>query len=108
MLRASFAVAAAIWLGIAPARAVDLTLLVGGSMGTVFKEVGAGFARNTGNKLEYVVDTTGALQKRLRSGEAADVILVSAQGMDQLDRDHLIVPGSQTKIAIADIGVSVR
>ena len=108
MLRASLAVAAAVWLAITPARAADLTLLVGGSMGTVFREVGADFARITGNRLDYIVDTTGALQKRLRSGKPADIILVSAQGMDQLDREHLILPGSRTEIAIATIGVSVR
>lgn len=107
ILRTTLAVAAAL-LAIAPARAADLTLLVGGSMTTVFRQVGTEFARDTGKKLDFVVDTTGALQKRLRSGETADIILVSAQGMDQLDREHLILPGSQTEIAIARIGVSVR
>jgi len=107
-LRTIIAVAAAALLAITPAKAADLTLLVGGSMTTVFKQVGARFAQNTGNKLDYVFDTTGALQKRLRSGETADIILVSAQGMDQLDHEHLILAGSQTEIAIATIGVSVR
>jgi molybdate transport system substrate-binding protein len=107
-LRASLAVVAVAWLAMAPAKAADLTLFVGGSMTTVFQQVGADFSRSSGNKLDYVFDTTGALQKRLRSGQTADIILVSAQGMDQLDRDHLILPGSQTEIAIAKIGVSVR
>lgn len=107
-LRTSLAVAAAALLAITPAKAADLNLLVGGSMTTVFRQVGAEFARDTGNKVDYVFDTTGALLKRLRSGETADIILVSAQGMDQLDREHLILPGSQTEIAIAKIGVSVH
>lgn len=107
-MRVSFAIAAAGLLAIAPAKAADLTLLVGGSMTTVFKEIGADFARSTGNKLDYIFDTTGALQQRLRAGDPADIILVSAQGMDQLDREHLILAGSQTKIAIAKIGVSVH
>jgi molybdate transport system substrate-binding protein len=77
-------------------------------MSNVFQQVGASFARKTGNRIAYIFDTTGALQKHLRSGEPADIILVSAQGMDQLDRDHLILPGSQTEIAIAKIGVSVH
>lgn len=108
MLRAILAVVAAAWLATTSAKAADLTLLVGGSMTTVFQQVGADFARSTGNKLNYIFDTTGALQKRMRSGETADIILVSAQGMDQLDREHLILPGSQVRIAIAKIGVSVR
>lgn len=107
-MRASVVIAAAALLAITPARAADLTLLVGGSMTTVFRQVGAEFARDTGNKLDYIDDTTGALMKRLRSGETGDIVLVSAQGMDQLGREHLVLPGSQTEIAIAKIGVSVR
>lgn len=77
-------------------------------MATVFKDVGSGFARRTGDRLNYIVDTTGALQKRLRSGETADIILVSAQGMDQLEAEHLIEPRSRIVLATAAIGVSVR
>ncbi|HEX5281515.1 MAG TPA: molybdate ABC transporter substrate-binding protein [Micropepsaceae bacterium] len=107
-MRRCIAIAAATLLAVTPVKAADLTLLVGGSMTTVFQQVGDAFAHSTGNRIAYIFDTTGELQKHLRSGEPADIILVSAQGMDQLDHDHLILPGSQTEIAIAKIGVSVR
>ena len=89
-------------------KAADLTLLVGGSMQIPFRQVGADFARETGNKMKFIVDTTGALQNHLRSGEKADIILVSTQGMAQLEKEHLIQSGSRVDLAIADIGVSVR
>jgi len=73
-----------------------------------FKEVGASFAKKTGNKLDFVVDTTGALQKRLRSGEKADIILISAPGMDALEKEHLIVPGTRVDLASAAMGISVK
>ncbi|MGH9615027.1 MAG: molybdate ABC transporter substrate-binding protein [Bryobacteraceae bacterium] len=90
------------------AQAAELTLLVGGSMATPFREIGAEFARSTGNKLKFVINTTGALQKRMRAGEKADIIMISARGMDELEREQLILSGSRVELATAEIGVSVR
>ena len=84
-----------------PADAAQLKLLVGGSMQEPFREVGADFAKQTGHKLDFTVDTTGALQKHLRSGEKADIILVSAPGMDALEKEHLIMPGTRVELANA-------
>jgi molybdate transport system substrate-binding protein len=89
-------------------QAVQLKLLVGGAMSESFKAVGDDFSRKTGNTLDYRIDTTGALQKALRSGDKADVILVSAAGMDQLQKEHLISEGTRIELARALIGVSVR
>jgi len=107
MLRTTL-MAAALMLAAAQADAAQLKLFVGGAMSEPFKEVGADFAKRTGDTLDFVVDTTGALQKQLRSGEKADIILVSAPGMDALEKEHLIVPGSRVVLARAAIGVSVR
>jgi molybdate transport system substrate-binding protein len=90
------------------ADAAQMKLLVGGSMQEPFREIGADFAKKTGNMLEFVVDTTGALQKRLRSGEKADIILVSSPGMDALEKEHRIMPGTRVDLARAAMGISVR
>jgi molybdate transport system substrate-binding protein len=76
-------------------------------MTTVFRQVGAEFARDPGHKLDDIVDNR-ALMKRLRSGETTEIVLVSAQDTDHLDREHLVLPGSQMEIAGAKIGVSER
>jgi len=107
MLKQSL-VAALLVFGASEAQAAPMKLLVGGSMQEPFREVGADFAKKTGNTLDFIVDTTGALQKRLRSGEKADIILISAPGMDALDKEHLIMPGTRVDLASAAIGVSVR
>ena len=44
--------------------ALDRKVFVGGAVTGPVKEAGATFARNSGNTLVYVSDTTGALQKR--------------------------------------------
>ena len=107
MLKQSI-VAAALLLAVGQADAANMRLLVGGAMQEPFREVGASFSKKTGNALDFVVDTTGALQKRLRSGEKADIILVSAPGMDALEKEQLIVPGTRVDLASAAIGVSVH
>ena len=44
----------------------------------------------------------------LQAGEKADLVEVTSVGMDQLEREKLIVPGSRIEIARALIGVAVR
>src|SRR5580765_240447 len=100
----TIAASAALLLMGTQADAAQMKLLVGGSMQEPFKEVGAEFGKKNGHALEYIVDTTGALQKRLRSGEKADIILVSEPGMDALEKEHLIMLGTRVNLANAAIG----
>ena len=86
----------------------QLKLLVGGALAEPVKKVGADFSRKAGHQLSFTTDTTGALQKRLRSGEKADVIVVAAAGMDALEKENLIVPGTRVELARGLIAVAVR
>jgi molybdate transport system substrate-binding protein len=99
---------AVLTLAVTQIQAANMKLLVAGSMQEPFRAVGASFSKKSGNMLDFVVDTTGALQKRLRAGEKADIILVSAPGMDALEKEYLIMPGTRVDLATAAIGVSVH
>jgi molybdate transport system substrate-binding protein len=101
-------VSAALMFAAASADAAQLKLLIGGAMQEPFKDVGAEYAKTSGNTLDFTVDTTGALQNKLRSGAPADLILVSAPGMDVLVKENRIVPGTRVDLARAAIGVSVK
>ena len=101
-------IAAAFVLAASCANAADMKLLIGGAMQEPFREVGAEFAKKNGHKLDFTVDTTGLLQKRLREGAKADLILVSSAGMDALEKENLITPGTRANLATAAIGVSVK
>ena len=90
--------AAALVLASAQASAADMKLLVGGAMQEPFREVGAEFAKKNGHKLEFTVDTTGLLQKRLREGAKADIILLASPGMDALEKEHLIAAGTREMV----------
>ena len=94
-----------------PALAVgptEITVFVGGAVTASVKDAGAAFARGSGNTLVYVSDTTGGLQKRLAAGEKADVVVVTAPGMDMLQKANLVVAASRVDLARALIGVAVK
>jgi molybdate transport system substrate-binding protein len=87
----------------APGRAAaQVKLLVGGAMAEPVRKVGAAFKSN------LTTDTSGALQNKLRSGEKADVIIVSAPAMDALEKENRIVPGTRVDLARGLIGVGMR
>jgi molybdate transport system substrate-binding protein len=102
---------ACVWLILLPALAfaqTEIRVFVGGAVTEPVKEAGVAFARSSGNKLVYVTDTTGALQKRLAAGEKADLVIVAGPGMEMLQKGNLVVTGSRVDLARALIGVGVR
>ena len=93
----------------APAFAqVELKALVGGAVSEAVAQVGETWARSSKNRFVYIRDTTGGLQKRIASGESADVTVLAAPGMDALQKENRIVAGSRVDLARALIGVAVK
>ena len=88
--------------------AAELKVFVGGAMTETVEKIGAEFAKKSGNKLDYVSDTTGALQKRLAAGEKADVVVVTAAGLDAMQKESRIAGGSRTDLVRALIGVAMK
>jgi len=104
----ALAVAAAVSLGLTQAQGAELKVFVGGAMTETVEKIGADFARSSGHKLEFVSDTTGALVNKLKSGEKADVIVVTAAAIDGLQKDGALVQGSRTELVRALVGVGVK
>lgn len=102
------AIAAGFFLAGAQADAAELKVFVGGAMTETVEKIGADYARMSGNKLEYVSDTTGALLNRLKAGEKPDVIVVTAPAMDGLVKDGALVSGSRAELVRALIGVAMK
>src|SRR5882757_5614364 len=102
------AASAALLLAGIPANAAELKIFVGGAMTETVEKIGANFAKASGNKLDYVSDTTGALQKRLAAGDKADVLVVTAAGLDALEKESRVAAGSRTQLVRALIGVATR
>jgi molybdate transport system substrate-binding protein len=91
----------------ASAQAAELKIFVGGAMTQTVEKIGANYAKASGNTLDYVSDTTGALQKRLAAGDKADVVVVTAAGLDALEKENRIAAGTRTQLVRALIGVAM-
>src|SRR5262245_30420330 len=86
----------------------ELRVFSGGAMSEPVREVGDAFAKSAGHKIVYVTDTTGALSKRLASGERADLIVVTSAAIQALEKEGRVVAGSRVDLARALIGVGVK
>jgi len=93
--------AAFVLLVLLNAEAGQLKIFVGGAMTEPVKAV-------EGNRSALTSGTSGALQNKLRSGERADVIIVAAIAMDELEKEKRIVSGTRVDLARALIGVSMK
>ena len=103
------AIAAAIPLALASsANAAQIKVMVSGAMAHALEEVSKDFAKKNGHTLDFVVGTTGVIQDKVRAGEKADVVEVTSVGMQALEKEKLIVPGTSVELARANIGVAVR
>ncbi len=98
----------AVTLPALPSAQGELKIFTGGALTVPVHEVGAAFERSSGSRLVYVTDTTGALTKRLTSGEKADVIVVTGAAIDTLEKNGQVVKGSKVDLARGLIGVGVR
>jgi molybdate transport system substrate-binding protein len=89
------------------ARPAEIQLLSVPAMQTVFKEIAGSFARASGHKLTVRYATMGAITRRVRSGESADLIVGPTQSILALMKEGHIEPDSQQPICKTGIGIVV-
>ena len=80
------------------------TLAVMGAM----RDLTALFEADTGASVDADFSPTVALLERLRAGEAADLAILTAAGIDDLTREGIVRPGSRTDIALSFVGIAVK
>jgi len=80
------------------------TLAVMGAM----RDLTAQYERETGTPIAADFAPTVALLDRLRAREAADIAILTAQGIDDLSREGVIRPGTRSDVALSFVGIAVR
>ena len=88
--------------------AQSLKVLTAGAFKPVLLAVIPAFEANTGLKVDLQNDTAGALLKRLQSGEAFDVVVLTMPALDTLSSETVVEPASVAAIAKVGIGVAVK
>ncbi|HYM17462.1 MAG TPA: molybdate ABC transporter substrate-binding protein [Micropepsaceae bacterium] len=96
-------------LAAAPAaKAAQIKVLVSGAMAHALQDISEDFTKKNGHTLDFQVGTTGVVQDKVRMGEKADIVEVTSAGMDQLEKEKLVMPGTRVELARALIGVAVK
>lgn len=95
------------------AQAAEIHAIVTGALTAPFRQIVPAFERATGNKLDIswgpsAGSSKDAIPVRLRSGEAADVVIMIGTALDALVKQDVFKPVLRSDIAQSGIGVGVR
>lgn len=89
------------------ASAADLQVMATGASRALVQALGELFQAQTGHRIVLVTDTAGGVQRRIQSGEAADVVVATPVVIDALIQSGRIANGSRLDLARTGIGVGV-
>jgi molybdate transport system substrate-binding protein len=90
------------------AAAADLKVMSAAAVEEPFEKLAADFSRENGHKVQATFGPVGAMQAKLKGGEKADVIVLSAAAMEELDMAGSLLPGSRADLGRATASVAVR
>src|SRR5262245_55629655 len=88
--------------------AAELKVLSVGSLNPALANNGEQFKKDTGNQITIEVDTAPGLSRRLTAGETADVLIATADVLDEAAKTGKIVVGTRMLVARVGIGVTIR
>jgi molybdate transport system substrate-binding protein len=92
----------------APADAADLKVISAGAVRGLIAQIIDDYSRQTGQKFDFTIGTTGQLRNIIASGQHADLIIVSAPLMGELEKTGNLLPGSRAELGRVGIGVAIR
>jgi len=100
-------------LGLAPARAADVKVMISSGFFHVYSELGPKFEKATGHHLittrgPSLGDSPEAIPTRLARGEEADVVIMDGHGADMLDQRKLSQANSRVRLGESFIGMVVK
>jgi molybdate transport system substrate-binding protein len=90
------------------ANAVEINVYSAGAVQEAERALAADFSHMTGNKVNFTIGTVGQIQERLKSGAPADVIVVSVQALEQLEKTGDVRTSSAVAVGRIGIGVGVK
>jgi molybdate transport system substrate-binding protein len=89
--------------------AADIKILGGSAVIPPMEVLISQFERTSGHRVIADFDgAIGAMTKRIQAGEAADVVIVSRQQIESLEKDGKVLAGTRTDFARLGVGVFVR
>ena len=91
-----------------PAAAADLKVISAGAVRGLIAQIIEDYSHQSGQKFDFTIGTTGQLRTVITSGQPADLVIVSAPLMAELEKTGKLTPGSRAELGRVGIGVAVR
>jgi molybdate transport system substrate-binding protein len=91
-----------------PSFAADLKVISAGAVRGLIAQIIDDYSRETGQKFDFTIGTTGQLRNIIASGQHADLVIVSTTLMGELEKTGKLTPGSRADLGRVGIGVVVR
>jgi molybdate transport system substrate-binding protein len=88
--------------------AADLKVISAGAVRGLIAQIIDDYSRQTGQKFDFTIGTTGQLRNIIATGQHADLIIVSTPLMEELERTGKLMLGSRADLGRVGIGVTVR
>ena len=92
----------------ASAAADEVKVLSAGAVKSVLTEAVKSFHAATGHTVVMTFGTVGNIQERLAAGEPADLIIVTKEGVDELERTERTVRKARMDLGRVEIGVAAK
>jgi len=90
------------------AEAADLKVISAGAVRGLIAQIIDDYYRQSGQKFDFTIGTTGQLRNIIASGQHADLIIVSTPLMGELEKTGKLLPGSRADLGRVGIGVTTR
>jgi molybdate transport system substrate-binding protein len=87
---------------------VDLVVFSTIGVRSAAEQLFAQFAKASGHRLAVTWGTAPMLVKRIEAGDTADVVVLSRAGIDALQKQGKIAPGTDATLASSGVGIAVK
>jgi molybdate transport system substrate-binding protein len=108
VVRAFMVLALAGAAGLAAADAAEIRVYSSGAPAEAVKAIAADFAKDTGHQLTFIVGQPAAIQRDLKAGDKADLVILPARVVAKLTGAGTLRADGAVAVARVGIGVVVR
>lgn len=90
------------------ANAQEINVLSAGAPKHALVQLAASYQKRSGNQVHFSFGSAGLIRERLKDGQARDVIVLTRQGIDDLERQGRLAAPTRQDLGSVPIGVAVR
>ena len=93
---------------IATVSAAEIAVLSPNNLKSVLTDLVEAFQQETGHSVRFVFGSTGAVEKRARAEEVADIVIATEEAVERMTSQSMVLQDTRSVIARVGVGVGLR